>query len=614
MKRYMVIAILLTAWVPGFTQESEIRIGYAGLDESGSESGFANHYNFSDGLFLEMLDLDLSSQVKSVDKFEIKASGFGADPYSKASLKVERKGAWLLDLNFQRREMRFTDAQFNSGANSDDWSISRIKARFAYDKLKTLRLELRARETLRDGTVARPFYGLGLPYVVERDLDETMREIAFSLETKTLPLKLFLEQSLASYERTYRTTPGGSGSAVNGTDPDVLTELNRPGKESNDAPATRLSATWRNERFEFLAHGLMRRDRLDSDRSDATTYAIDGGAIGNISYLYDTQGTADRDTTLADLRLGFLATDQITIRVAGAYHDRTTETGLNGRETVVIAGREAPLEFAQDLDNKGFMDQTDQEMSLEAEWRVKGFSLTAAFKDLERDVAWQRENESLSFNETRNSDTWLVTAWWRPNSKTTARLGYENGSFSRYLFRTHPETVERLWLKLKFKPVKGLSLNFHYTGEQADNPQEIANLDRELTTLGASMVFTSEKGLMMTLLANQLDLSSSVDTLFFGPDPTTGLSFYDTQVLTLSGSLVWPITEKIRLNGSLTNLEDSGDSLPLSQLYGHCRLEISGPRNTELHLFAQTWSFDMDHRDDVDYDATRYGLSIGMRF
>ena len=79
--------LCLAAFAPA-QEWGGIGLGYAWLQSSGNENAFRSQYNIQQGFFLESLQLDLRHWFAGYDHFEFQASGFGGEPYQKASFKL----------------------------------------------------------------------------------------------------------------------------------------------------------------------------------------------------------------------------------------------------------------------------------------------------------------------------------------------------------------------------------------------------------------------------------------------------------------------------------------------------------------------------------------------
>jgi hypothetical protein len=604
------LLLMLLLWMPAFAQDHEVRIGYAGQDESGATRVFANHYGLSDGFFVELIRLDLGDKVKEGDELRFTASGFGADPSARAGLFWRRPGTWKLVLDYRRKEKEVATAAFASDEETA-WSLTRWKAALTYDGMQALRWRLDARYESRTGRLNRPFYGLGLPYAVNRELEESHTLYGLSVETRNLPVKLLLEQQWSTWRREYESLPANGGNALE-DDEDQLVSVTTPGEDKNDSPATRLVVNYRKPRFALDLMGFIRRDRLRADRNDTTLYEL-ADDVGQVAFTDDVDGSVDRDTALAALNLAFKATDKLEFRLTGRYRDQAGDTGLDGTRSVDLIGRETTVTISETMEERGFLDLRETDLSAEASWRNKGLNLTLAFFDQERDLSWQRENDGQRYDDTRSADAWRLGASYRPHRQFNLRLGLESGSFGHQIFRVDPRSVDRIWGKMRWKPAEGWSLSLQGSREDAENDTDPGLAERNLDQLGASISYSKPNGMFASLTLNQLDLNTSVQTAFYAPEPETGVSLFESELMTLSGQLIQPFGEDYRLMLRVITYEDSGSSAPLDDRRADLRFEGEASNRFLYALFIQHWSHDFN-KGTVEYDVTRYGVSLGWRF
>ena len=618
----------LTAAGAGLGQDfGTIGFGYAWQKANGNKDAFASQYNLSDGLFLENLQLDLRRTFTGFDRFEFKAEGFGGDPHQHASFNiVGRDREWSLKLDYSRREAVFPSPALDltgqvgmptaTGklANGGTFSIARWTGSLTWDGWKAARIRLDLRDVQRSSDRIFAYYGLGAPYVALAKLDEHTQEAGLSLETRTLPVKLVFEQDIAKYVREPRGGVGNDGQPLYSTGTDVLATYSTPDKDSSTVPTSRLSAVYSNGTFELIGQGLVRRDRLDASRNDTTAYAINGGATGHMGFLDAVMGSADSDTKLADLRLGLAVMDGLTLRVKGHYEDVVTDTSLIGQRLLQLSGPGGSLDFPLAINDNGYLNRTDKDVAGEAEFRTGPFSLVAGYHDGSREIGLQHGSEFEAQSVTRDAKGWNATASLAIGRIFTAQVGWDDSSFEKYVFRTDPETVKRTWGRFSAHPVAGLDLAMYGSHETLENPAGIADVSRPINTVGVSATYTGTSGAFASVSVDSLQLTSDTAIAYFAPGLTTGVSHYDTDLLTTSLRASLPIGTAVRLTGGGLYLKDRGDTLPFTSKAFDLEVELPGPFETRLAAFGNYWAYDITSASNQNYDVTRYGISVRRRF
>ena len=592
----------------------EIAVGTAWLQRDGNRDAFSTQTGLDSGLWLDRLHLDMRDEITRFDRFELDISGFGAEPWQRAALKVDWDRTWSLRVDYNRREEFFSLPTSQFGPRRDDWAISRWRASLEYDNWKPARLRLDLRDVRRSGSVTSPFYGLGLPYVGRTSLNERAQEAGLSIETRTLPVKIFFEQDLARYVRKNRAEPANDGQPVGTTDPDVLAVLTTPGEDSSSVPTTRLAAIYGDDRVEFAANGLYRRDRLDANRADFAGFALDGGKVGQVGIVDSIMGSADTDTKLADIRLGVAATSALSFRVRGHWADVTTDTRAVGERIIRFSGTGGQVDLPVALDDRGFIDRTDKDLTGEVDVHHGPFGLILGYHDGSREMAWRHGVEYDRVDATRDARGLTATASYNPSRALALSAGWESSTFDRFVIRTDPESVRRLWARCNVKPNAGFDLSAYVGRDDRENPARLAGLDQPTTTGGLQATVTGASGAWLVLSADWFKFSSDLSTQTWAPKLVEGVASYATNLLSTSLRGSVPISSAVRLEAGALRIEDRADTSPfVSSSYD---LAVSFPvvKDLEVGVFANQWKYDLGKADDLDYNVKRFGFILRRRF
>lgn len=589
-----------------------VGLAVVGQSTSGSESSFRTQANLDEGFVLEELLLRYGGAEDSDTELTLKAWGFGnTEPDQHFELELELDAPWSFNLSYDRRESFFQLTESELGLRRDDWEVDRWRAGVVWDGWRAARLRLDLRHTLRDGTVQRPFFGLNTLYPLAVEVDESFTEAALSLETKTTPVKLVLEQALATYERDNRRRPAGSLN-LDGDDPDLFAVASDSRSEKRDVPTTRVMAIYGSERFEILGSLVWRPAELDSSGTVAEGYDIGGGDIGRVEFIDTLTGSGDMDTLAGNFRLGVRLGSSWTLRLESDYRDTSTDATLVGERLLRLSNpRGDVLELPASIEDSSFLDVTDSTTRLTLEWSGGDWSLWAGGFLASRDVDWRIGEEGEDVDVSRDSDGALVgVAWSRGRVKGSAEI--EHGSFDRFIFATDPETVDRLTLRLQADLGGGWDGHLYGRLEEADNPASVSDLDHSSDGYGLGVAWTSTGGGNgFGLDLDVLDLATETGLLL--PTGGAGLSVYDLSLVTLTAHGRAELG-RARLSGSATRIEDSGDTWPVESWVGRARLGFAIPSDAEIALFGEYWSYDEERAGGDDYDVTRYGLAFNWRF
>mgnify|MGYP005836474295 CR=1 FL=1 len=610
----VVLAAATMVAVPSLAQlRGEIAAGFAWQATDGSEATFTNHFNLDEGPFLERFHLDLSGVVAGVERCELELEGFGAEPWGRGRLQLDWDREWSLRLHYSRRESRFSSPSFDLGARLDDWRIHRLAGSLTYRGWERAVVRLDARDVRRQGTVSLPFLGLKTQYVARRELDERLQEVGLSVATRGLPVAIVVQQDFAHLSRRNRGSVANDGRPALGVDPDVLAVFTTPGDDTGSVPTSRLSAVYRGKRVEVVGRGLHRRDRLEASRNDEDSYDI-GGGPGRAGFVDRLLGSAERATTLADLALTVEVIESLRVRVSGRWKDSTTDATLVGERILRLSGPTGSVDLPLDAADLGYVERSDRDAGVTLDWASGPFGVSLRYHDGWREAGWKRGTEYVEQRVKRNSSGLSVVAFMNVGTTVSAYLGWDDSDFSRYTFRTDPGTVERRWARAVVRPREKLELAVAASREEEDNPAVIGGLDARNDAWGASATYSGDAGLFATVGVEELKLSSRVDTFFFAPQPTRGVSLYDSRLLAVTARFGAPAGKYLRLSAGGTRAQDTGSSLPLSLDQWDARVELRDVTPLDVALSLARWRFSVAGSEGENYDVHRLGISVGRRF
>ena len=613
-KFLFLVAIGVTAASPLAAQEWSGNIGaaYIWQDADGNEDSFRSQIDLQEGFFLEDLNLLYRGQG-AISEFKIDAWGFGdANPAEAAKLGLEFGAGFSFYFDYDRRASFFNLAGSNLTERTDDWDITRYRGEFVVDAWRPLQISLAYRAIDREGTVKRPLYGLNELYPIGVDLDEAMDEWTLRLVTRTLPVRLELEQSLATYTRKNR--PFATGDPAIGGDPDELARItSNIVDEMDSVPTTRFIASFSSKNFEGVASLLWRSADLDVTGGTAETFLIGGGDIGTFDLIDRALGSASQDTFAGALSLGFKLASRWTLRLSGDYRDGSSNSQIAiDRVLAVTSPLGGDNVFRSSYEDDGFFDFTDSSARLTLEYRGNSWALWGGGSAGSREASWRMTNDEATFDGERDSTGYLLGASWSPSKAVDLNLELDRGDFDEYIFRIEPETVDRATLKLRTKLGGGWRLDLHGRYVKSDNPPEVAGRDTKSTPYGIAGSWTSSDGSSSVGLDLE-QYSFKTDTGLVLPNGDLDRSIYelDLSTATLYGHTRFGI---FGVSGSATYLTDDGDSFPVDAWNGRLRLTLYGGSGLEYSALVQYWSYDEVQTDLDDFDVLRYGLAVNWRF
>jgi opacity protein-like surface antigen len=610
----ILVTVCVAAASPLAAQDWSGAIGGAYLwqDVDGSEDSFRSQMNLEEGFLLEDLNMLYRGQG-AVSEFRIDAWGFGdANPSEAARLGLEFGAGFSFYFDYDRRASFFNLAGSDLALRADDWDITRYRGALVIDAWRPLEISLSYRAVDREGTVRRTLFGLNEQYPIGVNLDETMNEWTVRLATRTLPVRLELEQSMATYTRQNR--PFAVGDEAVGGDPDELGTISSNVVEEMDSvPTTRFIASYSSQNFEGVASLLWRSAELNVSGSDNQTYLIGGGDIGTWEMVDNALGAAEQDTFAGAASLGFKLGRRWTLRLSGDYRDGSSNSSIvTDRLSRISSPLGSDITFRTSFDDQGTFDFTDSRARLTLEYRGNNWSVWGGGISGSREVNWQFSEENDPYDVQRDGTGYLLGAAWNPSEKIDLTLEIDRGDFDQYIFRVQPETVDRATLKLRTRLGGGWRVDLHGRHVKSDNPDEIAGIETKATPYGIACSWTSSDG-SSSLGVDLEQYSFKTDTGLMLPSGELDRSIYelDLATATLYGNTRSGI---FGVSGSLTYLTDDGDSFPVDAWNGRLRLTLYGSSSLEYSALVQYWSYDEVQFDFDDFDVLRYGLAVNWRF
>ena len=610
----ILVTVCVVATSPLVAQDWSGAIGGAYLWQNvdGNEDSFRSQMNLEEGFLLEDLNMLYRGQG-AVSEFKIDAWGFGdANPSEAAKIGLEFGAGFSFYFDYDRRASFFNLAGSDLTQRADDWDITRYRGAFVVDAWRPLEVSLSYRTVDREGTIRRTLYGLNELYPIGVNLDETMNEWTLRLATRTLPVRLELEQSMATYTRQNR--PFATGDAAVGGDPDVLGNISSNVVEEMDSvPTTRFIASYSGKNFEGVASLLWRSADLNVSGSESQTYLIGGGDIGTWEMVDNALGAAEQETFAASVSLGFKLGSRWTLRLAGDHRDGSSNSSIvTDRLSRVTSPLGSDMTWRTSFDDAGTFDFTDSRARLTLEYRGNGWSVWGGGISSSREVNWQFSEDNDPYDEKRNGTGYLAGASWNPGDKIDLTLEFDRGDFDQYIFRVQPETVDRATLKLRTRLGGGWRLDLHGRYVKSDNPDEVSGLDTKATPYGIAGSWTSKNG-SSSVGIDLEKYSFKTDTGVMLPSGGLDRSIYE---LDLATATLYGHTRSgiFGVSGSLTYLTDDGDSFPVDAWNGRLRLTLYGGNSLEYSALVQYWSYDEVQFDLDDFDVLRYGLAVNWRF
>lgn len=588
-----------------FAQDSHVGIGYTAIDVSGSEQAWMRQYNLEEGVMLDSLHYQIDGRDGHFDQFRIDAHGFGDDPRSHARFQIHKDGVYKAQLQFVLREYQRPAVDITSRA----WDKQTIKADITYEKSSRFRWRLRALNTSRDGDLGQWFYGLGEPYARTRHLDERLWEYGIGLETRTLPVKIVLEQAFSGYRADHSYSPANDGQSRDG-DVDIFSGTAGELREERSAPVTRLGLSYAKRRFSFAAFGLWRADDLEITRNDQTVYDLVGGTVGRVRYIDDLVSDGDHDSNLANARLSYMLAPSWLVHLNADFRDRKLRSDLVGSSGVVLEGNGTEVPIEEDVDTLSRFDQKNEDIALGLEYRKRALSVHFEAEDSRWEQRWHQDDQVVEARQ-REGDVYRLRLNYRPDRKLRAIVKLESGSFGHTIFRNDPQDTNSAEVKLRYRHSDHISTSFGGGYEEAKSDEQ--SVDRSLRQLNFGVTWSHGKDARVDFYLSHIKLESTTGISFYAPELVGDFSYYESDLNYAALNLQAPVHERIIIKGGLTHFEDQGASVPLRHDEGYLGLLLEIMPNLEGELRFRR--YDHEGPDETeDYRTDLYGFVLRRRF
>ena len=584
-----VAAFLCAAGANAQEWSGGLTVAVAGQSVSGNENSFFSQRDIHRGFTFEELFL----QSKTIT---FRASGFGqAAETSRARFDVRFHAPLTLSLTYDRRDSFFALAD----PLRDESKIERWGARAAYDGFSSGKLTLELRRLSHTGSAITPLFALNEVYPLLTDLNQRSDEVSVRFDSRG-PVPFSFEQSFARQQRRDRISPDAAN-AIGVTDPDLLIASSTTRDDVQNMPTSRLSTTFGGSHFEGAVAMRYTPAKLNATVPVTTTFGIDHGNSGSISFVDSVTGSASRDAFAGNARFAYRLAPRWIVRATTEYRETSTDTTLLGQRLVqMINPNGATLELTAPLSNHSILSFTDANERVEIERAGDHLTLRAGA------LASQRY-----FGDThRHSTGETLSASWR-GARFFTTADAEHGSFEHYVFRTDPQKVNRFHLRAGTMPRSGWTIQGEGRFERGENPAGVANLAHRLNSGSLDLTWApSNRDALFGVNVGTTNLHTRTDLVL--PGNIAGTSIYDLSLLTATAHGEYSI-QRVRFSGSLTRARDNGSTWPVRSWTGDARVMVRGPARSELGVFGERWSYNEQLASSADFGVTRYGVLLGWR-
>lgn len=581
-------------------------LGARSVDVTGTDAKYREDVNLDDGLRLFGMQLRYAPRVGEgrVDRIELDADNLGGDPYESVRLDVRKYGAYHFKLDRRRSEYFYDDtilpaalASVSGSTGGDfhtfDFERIRTNASLDVDVTPATRISLGLERQTRTGESSTTLSLERDEFDVEKPLDESLNGLSFGVQHAWKRVTLIVDEQMRDFENTSELFLPGASAGRNETDAAELQFFRFD--QSYDY-------TSRSHGLRVLAEPTARLDvrvgwRLEDIELDfrGDEQASGTGATG---VPFETSrtgpGEVGRDIEIADLALGFAATERV--RLVGALRRSTLE-------------QDGALALGPNAGASDWRIATDG-YELGAEVAVSPILTVAA--------GWSREARTSVYG-------WLYDAVAAGGRHDTDRDGYfarlslalagglaltasvEDNSIDDPFTLASPTSSVRYNVTVRRRWRNGLSVSGSYRNTDVDNDQSNWLADTEQATV---RLMYQRPRLQISTGYTRVDLARSVEqAVTAGTRVTVFPIDYAAASMLRDASAYWRLNDRFSIGGELRSYDNHG-SFVLERDDWRAIVDVRLGRDYTLRAVYRSLDYTEDAFDS--YDAKILELAFGV--
>ncbi|MFN3413271.1 MAG: hypothetical protein ACK42L_04335, partial [Thermoanaerobaculum sp.] len=343
-------------------------------------------------------------------------------------------------------------------------------------------------------------------------------------------------------------------------------------------------------------------------------YLLSEGSWGSLGFLEEGTSRQVGSVKRAAAHVGFSIGHGFNAAVRSNREERDSDTRFVGQRVLILEGPGGLVEIPVDWRDSGVFDLRDSSHTLEAGWQGSKFGITVFRRLGEREVDWRRSQQSPLESYQQDAWGWGLVARWKGIWGVSGEAGGERGTFSRVLFRVEPETTRRLWMKLRYQPKAGFELAASGSHQQADNPSTVASANYKDQELSLSASVFADSGARLSLLFTQLRVTSDVHLGVLPLPVQPRVSSYELKLRTAALRGSWPLTQRLRVEGGITVVENQPEGTAFSSHSGDLELCWEHSKRWAWSLVLYSWGYNASASNRDDFQARRAAVITRWRF
>ncbi|MGH9461714.1 MAG: hypothetical protein ACRD1X_10890 [Vicinamibacteria bacterium] len=581
-----------------------LRVGYRGVDVTGEEGKYRQHYNLEDGprLFEARFDYVATGSLRNVvDTISFDLDNYGGDPFETLRFDIRKFGKYSFAYERVKSTYFYDDIIFPPGfldpsldAEGDftSFDVDRIRDHAAFDLTLTPRasLDFDFNRFTRRGESTTPLRIEGEVFQLERPIDETNNELGVAFQYRWDKLALAIEERVRDFENAAEVFLPGSSYATNlDNDTEVFFfVLSQPYELSSTQTTVRATLTPDPRWIVQVATSFENLD-LDASASENSSGIDDEG----LPFETDVVGSGglQRDTRWFDGDVSYLVNERVSV-VGSLWSNALDQegdftfgeaVGLN-RWDISTTGVEGGIQFAA----------------------AEHVTITGGLRYESRTVDWdQSEDEPLEIRTQETSHTGLFAVLsWTPRPTFNVNAEAETGSYDDPFTLASPSSRFRARLQANYHFDNGAYLAAMYIGRRLENddrpegqlssdPNWNADRDNVNARVGYRRGgMDASAGYSFVRATNSVEQTLAIDEPFLFP-----ISFVSDANF-VDGRFFWAFDPVWRAGGDLRFYDNDG-SFPL--------------KRNDLRVYAEAtlangYLVNVGYRY-IDYEEKTYGFN-----
>lgn len=585
-----------------------VSFGSRSVDVSGTDTKYREDVNLDDGLRLFGVHLRYAPRIGEarVDRLELDADGLGGDPFESVRLDVRKYGAYRFKLDRRRSEYFYDDtilpaalASVNGATGGDfhrfDFERVRTSASLDVDVSPATQVSLGLEHQTRTGSSSTTLSLERDEFDVAKPLDESLNTLGLAVRHAWKRVTLIVDEQVRDFDNTSELLVPGVTPGRNGADPAELAffrfdqsydYLNRShGLRVLAEPTARLdvNAGWRLEDLDLDLRG--------DEQARGT-----GASGAPFETARAGSGDVRRDVEIADLSLGFAATERV--RVVGAL--RRSRLAQDGTFTLGPDAGASDWRIATDGYELGAELALSPVVTVATGWSRE--TRTAAY-------GWQHDAAAARDDRGTDRDGYFARLALELAGGFGLSASIEDNRIDDPFTLASPTDSRRYNVTARRRFGNGLSLAGSYRRTDVENDRSSWLADTEQATV---RLLYQRPRLYLSTGYTRVDAERRVaQAVTAGTRVTLFVIDYAAASMFRDASAQWRLNDRVSIGGDLRSYDNHG-SFKLARDDWRAMLDVRLDAGYTLRVAYRNLDYVEDAYDS--YDAKILELALGVNW